>query len=871
MMPKPRSAERQAFKRWPMALFGALLAGMVGASSPGESVIAGGFRNLSTVDGLPSPRVFAITQDRDGFLWLATQNGLARYDGHTLRVFYHQPDDSTAIPDNYVTALAPSDDGGIWVGSHGGLVSRHDPLTEGFTTYDPQISTDCDIYLDELAWFHDRLLIAANGLFVFDPDTPDVPATQLLSDIDDDGCESTSPSIVPGTDGSLWLAGSAGLARWLPGDDAPHRIADLPSLGTACIDVDDHLLLAPSDGGLLRFDPIDGRVETIEAVAGMIFSTCHVDLRSGTAWLASTPFVHPTSAHLVELSPSRDQVVPHRPDRFVPGRPADSAYLEIAQDRDGVLWLGGVSQGVDRVDPRRAAFEHHLRSPTGDGLAMDHVIAVEPTADGGAWIGFFGGGMQRLNASRQPAEHWPAGPGGPRSGHVWDLLVDRSEQLWIAHETGLDRRTPDGAFSAVDPMPTTRALTLLERVDGTIWVGGARFLGTIVRGTVPAWRPWAGEQPSAPVLALADATEDRLWVGFDGGGLWRITPSSGAIERWDAATLGHGVVSSLVPQDDGSVLVGTLGAGLILVDPNAESPQRVDRRLSTDAVKGVLSDGEGGLWVSTDRGLAHVDPTTGAVHELDASDGLPSEGFANKAFGAANGRFWFGSIGGLVTFRPEQLIVRRPPPLAILTSLEILHRPVGLAPDDPTSPLQKPLHYTETLELTHRDRVVSIGFSALDFGAPERHRFRYRLDDFDTRWVEANADERFARYSSLPAGRFVFRVQASLDGTTWGESTTLDIRVYPPWWRSGWAIALYVALLVGGAGTVFERQRRQVKTLGGLLPICASCKKIRDDGGYWQEVEAYVTTRSRALFSHSLCPGCLEDSLAELDALDDET
>ena len=891
-------SRRRGWHGW-VGVFAALITcawwpGVVRSQVVDERSVAGQFRHLSIEQGLPNLRVFDLAEDLDGFLWVATQNGLGRFDGHEFIVFDRDHGPGRWLPDPYVTAVESDTAGDIWIGTFTGFIGRLDPRRLHWKMVDFSVESSCVRQVDRIVSTADGSVLIGGEFGVYrlraesesgadEPSGGSSGGTVLAERIlGDENCEQSVMEMQVGDDGTVWIAvnDEPGLYAW-HADRGLSAHDEVAPLNTLCADHQGQILLAPKEGSLLVFDPRVGQASPDDRLSwarDQSDSDCLVD-RQGTLWLSAHVFSK-KSMGLVEVN-DLGRAVRHLPDRELPGRLMDEHYLSMFEDRNGVLWFGGLSRGLDRLDRRQQHVEWILsRQHRTASLAASNVLSIAETPDGGAWVGFLGAGVQRLDAQRRPMQHIAPSEGGLRSGYVWDLVLDEHGTLWIAHENGIDRLSGvDGGISAVavGQMPEGRVVTLHEAESGELWVGGSEFLGRLDRSVEPpSWQPL--DPPELPVLSMADS-DNGLWVGFDGAGLGWWDRSTGAWQIWDQQTLGHGVVSSLqlLPdlegQGDEQVLVSTLGAGLVRFDRRGGVLARltVDDGLSSNAIKSVLLEPtiegsqEGPIaWATSEDALHRVDVSTGEVRRFETGAERVL-GFATKA--AEQGRrLWFGTKSGLVSFRPHDLGGGVEPPPAALTWLEIQHRRVGLRPEDPRSPLERLPHRTSSIELGHRDRVVSIGFTALDFGSPERQIFRYRLRGFDETWVLTDASERFARYSSLPPGRYRFMVQASLGDEAWGPTAELAIRVHPAWWRSSVAYGVYGLLAALLLGRIYLKQRRQVKTLGGLLPICASCKKIRDDEGYWQEVEAYVSDHSSAHFSHGLCPSCFDSSMQEVES-----
>jgi Y_Y_Y domain len=260
---------------------------------------------------------------------------------------------------------------------------------------------------------------------------------------------------------------------------------------------------------------------------------------------------------------------------------------------------------------------------------------------------------------------------------------------------------------------------------------------------------------------------------------------------------------------------------------------------------------------------------------FDAHDGLQGDEFRHgAAFMSPGGEMFFGGQRGLSYFFPDRVRQNPHKPPVVLTELKIFNKPVGIGLPD--SPLAKAITETSELTLSYQHSVVTFDFAALNFVLPAKNQYAYKLEGFDRAWNEVGA-QHSATYTNLPHGTFTLRVRGSNNDGVWNdEGVSLRVRVLPPFWRTWWFLAATLLVLVGGVvGAYALRVRRhilaerelqqrvsaalaQVKTLSGLLPLCAWCKKVRDDSGYWNQIEEYVSEHTQAEFSHGICPECRE-------------
>lgn len=858
------------------------------------------FDRIGMAEGLSQGRVFDIHQDRRGFLWIATQNGLNRFDGYSFEIYLNDPANPTSIGNNYIRSIHEDARGRLYLGSGSG-VDRLDPVSGHAEHFrhrpgDPtSLPSDAKDYLAPRANGGFWVLSQPGGLVRMTDESGvfDFLALELDS-------ESTQVvDVIEKPDGQLWCLTEEGLkvfdstGRRLesPSVDIPRKLLGPAPLQGLFEDHTGDLWIYTSDGLYRR-----PRGQTVEPVPlpptshdGDYILRVFEDSRR-TLWVA-------TADGVVAIDPTRQDLRRIRHNPAQPRSLSHNLVFNIFEDRSGVLWFG-TNDGLSRLAPQRHAFAIYSHDPARpESPSLANVLTIQQTNDGSLWVGTHGGGIDRYDPERLGVRHFryvAEDPTGISSDIVWALFQDSRGVLWAGTENGLDRFEPTadgrGRFHHLrhrpgDPtsLADGRVLTLLEGSTGHLWIGSSSGLQRM-DPTSERFETVPFADDPHPVLALHEDPHGDLWIGTDHGGLHRRSPG-GEVEAFlhdprDPSSLGHNVVAAVLEGTDGTLWIGTLGGGLQRFDPASRTfsgYRRVDG-LPNDAVKCLLEDTKGFLWVSTDRGLARFDPRRETFETFDATDGLPTSNFITKSCHRGHeGELFFGSRE-LVAFQPGQEIDLQDPPAVELIRVEVRDRLEPLIPLGSSPPGSRAYRQ---LTLTHRDTVIDFAFSALHFAAPQKNRYQYRLDGFDEDWISTGADERHARYTNLDPGQYTFRVRGSNSDGVWstGEAT-LEFSVLPSPWRSPWAHTAYALLALAGVAyflrsqrlevahlrevdqlkdALLQEKRRQIATLEELLPMCVSCKKIRDDAGYWQDVEIYITSHTTSEVSHGLCPSCANE------------
>jgi ligand-binding sensor domain-containing protein len=807
-----------------------------------------GLDSWQAENGLPQSSIAAVVQTRDGYLWLATQEGLVRFDGVRFTVF--DTGNASAFRNNHVTALLETSAGELWIGTlGGGVVVLKDRAFRAQGLVGDRVNALAEDALGNL-WIG-----GPNGLVRLRGDRATLfgPAQGLPAPV--------IKCLLADPDGILWVGTSAGLAR-IRGEAAePVATAE----GPGAVDISalargaNGALWVGTAGGLYQL--IDGRFQAPPA-AGLPREPVRALLvdRSGSLWVG-------TAAGLSRCRDGRCATLGRRD-----GLPADLVQ-SLQEDREGNLWIGTQGGGLARLKDGTVSTR-----TVRDGLSADNVYAVTGGQRGGLWVGGIGGGVDHFDGRRFSRL---ALPEAASSSQVRALLEDRAGRLWIATDRGLLRRTARGFawLDAKQGLPQSIVRAIAEDSEGRVWLGtDGAGLAVLDGDRVRSFGPRDG-LPGNEVRAILPSRGGDVWVGTYGG-LGRYHQG-----RFTAVTqadgLPHALVRSLLEDEDGTLWVGTYGGGLVRYRDGRFVSFTRRQGLLCDVVYQILDDARGGLWMSCNRGIFRVarselDAVVAGraksvrVQAFDESDGMRSRecnGGNPAGWRAADGGLWFPTIRGLVRVDPGRAGSLSPAPPVVVEDLTVDGEPVGISPGLRLAP--------------HPGRLV-FGFTAPGLVAPQKVRFAYRLDGLDREWVEAGG-ARTATFTHVPPGAYVFRVIARQGEGDWGQpGAALALSVDPAIYETRPFRALLAAALLAGVVGVFRLRTRQlrrhehelearveeamarIKVLKGLLPICAHCKKVRDDQGYWSQIEVFIREHSEADFSHSLCHDCLRELYPEV-------
>ncbi len=797
------------------------------------------FQTYGKDQGLPHPLVTALAQDGDGFIWASTQGGLARWDGYRFRTYRLDP---AAAPGGWVEALHADTRGRLWVADAAGGLSFYD------RTHDRFVAMAAARRILSAGYVRSLADDGAGGLWIgagreldhFDP-----AAGALTPLVHKDSDPGSLPSgrvrvVLRGRDGRLWVGGDFGLVRRDGGSGAfiPARFplslseGDLLSVRTLFEDAAGRLWIGTAGHGAFVVDrgagspqPIEEsgppksrlRSETINAIAAA---------DADEIWLAVD------GGGIVAVNRTTGATRRIRHDATLPSSLPHDEVSAMLRDRAGSLWIGGYG-GLSRYTPNAAAVVTVLGgSMRRNGLSASDVNAVLPTRDGRIWLGFVSGGVDildpdgaRVGALRADADRPDTAL--PKAA-IYAMAADEAGDVFIGSMHGLYKVARGSRRVALVRVPgrDLRAPINALMIRGEdVWIAGA-FDGLWVVSTTGAASTAFGRGALAgltdPRLAtLQPGQQGELWVGAFNG-VDRIDLATGAVtdrilpESADPAALPNSPISSLLIDKRGRLWVGTLGGGVaVLIGRKAGGKARFHRIGLADGLPalniGKLQlDGRGRVWASTDDGLAVVDPDTFAARALSAADGVAIRNYWVGAGAVTQqGELLFGGEGGLTVVRPERLRWWDDRPPIVVTEARVGGKIVPAGRYNGAGS-------NEPLVVTPGSNRVAVEFAALDYTAPDRNLYASRLDGFDRDWIYRDALHRGAGYTNLPPGPYTLRVRGSNRAGVWTtRELRVPIRVTPAWYQTLWfrvvAVALALAAVLGvvQARTAYLHRRQR--------------------------------------------------------------
>ncbi len=789
------------------------LLGWIAVAMAGPPPAPPQFVPMTVADGLPSSVVYKTVQDQQGFIWIGTQDGLARYDGVSFRVFRHDPADPASLASNDVSTLLIDRAGALWCGGEASGLNRLEADGKSFTHWRHRPNETATLGSDDLfslaedsaggIWVGTYLgglnRLRADGSFLHVDHDPEDPASLRSS---------TVYALHADTQGRLWIGTDEGLdVREADGHIAHVALPPLaerpgPSIVMAFLPEADGSMLVGTRKGLFRVDvQLRYQGELASATPPLKVSAL-ANAGDAGLWIGTLSGVASLDVHGLHR---------YSTEEAAPGAYPGTRTMDILRDAEGGTWFALFDGGVARLPPHWRNFVA-LRHVPGDpaSLTRARVKALGVDAAGTIWVASGSDGLDRIDRASGRIERWGERlhVGGQR---LTAVLPDGANQIWVGSQTGLKRYALD-TLAAVDiPVDLFRADALpqgfvdnLARApDGSIWAsahgGGVAHIGSNPPRVLRRYTPAAKTLGDADIFVLTLDAQGHPWLATASG-----------VERYDPESDRFVIVPGIAREpthalafaQDGKLWLDRLGAlERYRIDAGvAYAEQRFDATNGWPTVNAdaLAISADGSVWATSSRGLWRVHGGSHVVRRFDARDGLPSQEFLPGALVTApDGTVYAGTLGGMVAFDPSALQLETPAPPLRITEVSVRRGDRTLALDSGTP-----------IELRHDDRDLRVQMRALSYANSASNQYRFQLEGFDRDWVDPVRGERV--YSQLAPGVYTLRARAANADGAWSQLVPpLAIHVSRAPWATPLAYALYalVALLVAFAASLGWRMR----------------------------------------------------------------
>ena len=791
------------------------------------------FDHLSMEDGLVDNSIQVFFQDKAGFMWIGTRNGLSRFDGYTFSNFQYEINKPQSLGGNWVRDIFEDQDDNLWIALEDGGLSRFDPLSQSFIRYQTNLEGP--------------LFLSGNAMF----------------------------SIFQDSQGSLWFGGApdTGLTRFDPKTETmkiykafgPDRSGDFDGGGVwEMLEDEAGLLWFAADRNLVQFNPKNESFTTFALpTQDRRLASIYQD-QQGIIWLGG-------SSGLYKFDPKTEQF-----KHFSEG---PNNLLDILEAQDGLFWLVG-SGDIYHFNPQTEKFVGHITDHSNEtnGLKSDRVAALYQDRAGLIWVGgnnginIFDFQKQAFQVYLNSQEHSQENS----SNNVQAISEAQPNKLWVLNANALHHLDLALKEWSAYPLPRHDFRHMHVGLDGRIWLSTSASFYIFdpetqnLTGPFDLYENIAGSGgPPAIIQGIYQSDENTIWLAvqrfgllqFDAQGrpqkIWSHRGSvnlninnpdnilhsnitsiypvqggfylgyiNGALSFFDLAkqNFKHWIISpetssveAIYQAADGPVWLGTR-AGLLAFDPQKGTileHYTPEDGLSNIYIQNISGDEAGNLWLGTPNGLTKFTPDEESSKVYDRADGLPSSQITAQVSGPlSQGRLALGTNEGLVLFDPTQLSDNLYQPPVLLTEMRLFDQVLQPGPE---ALFDQALWETEAIVLKHNQNFIAFDFAALSYAAPEQNQYRYRLEGMrlagmQGEWIQSRSNRRAVDFFDLQPGQYTLRIQATNNDGIWSKNEAkLAIRVLPPWWRTTWAYGLWLILGGGGLFGLYRLRTRSIQ------------------------------------------------------------
>ncbi|MFO7526092.1 MAG: two-component regulator propeller domain-containing protein [Ignavibacteriaceae bacterium] len=774
------------------------------------------FNHLTVENGLSQSAVTCIFQDKNGFMWFGTQDGLNRYDGYNFKIFKNISSDTTSLSDNFIFSIYEDESGSLYIETQSGKLNKYNPAFESFQVvqgesinfHNSKKNSVLAVYYDKPDVVWTGGLSKETGLKMENKTTGETKV--YMHDPDDKFSLSDNKvySVYRDSKGTLWVGTFNGLNRLdektgnffhyknIPGD--PNSLSD-KWVWPVFEDSKGNLWVGTVKGGLNRFNPESNSFTNYKHDPGNIKSI------------------------------------------------SDDFIFSIYEDRSGLIWVGTNADGVNYFDPSSRVFEHYFNIPENKNSLSDNtVFSMLADSKGNYWIGTRNGGLDKFNYKQKKFTNYSHDPSDQNSlinNSVQVIYEDRSGILWIGtFSSGMNSFNPvTGNFKSYvhnpnDPNSITdnRVYAITEDSDGVIWIGTyAGGLNRFDRNSGKFTSFIHDENDTASissnsVWSFAEDDDGNLWIGTFGGGVNVFDKSANTFKHFranpaDQESLADDNIIRVFKDSKGNMWFGTTkGLCRYFFDTDNFKTYSEKDGLSNNFIYGILEDEKGNLWLSTNNGISKFNPATELFKNYYTEDGLQNNEFNQNAFAKdfKTGNLLFGGVNGFNVFNPERLTGNTYVPPIVFTNYIRYN-----TDDEEGRPIfEKGISEAEEISITYKDNIVTLEFAALSYYNNQNNQYRYMLEGFNENWIQLGSNNKVT-FTNLTPGDYILKVIGSNNDGVWNEEgASLIVHVSPPWWKTNTAYGMY---FISAFGFLFGLRRYEINRREQKAQIRESALRIK--------------------------------------------
>ncbi|MFK5969259.1 MAG: two-component regulator propeller domain-containing protein [Candidatus Marithrix sp.] len=799
------------------------------------------FEHLNVEDGLPSNFTSNVIQDEQGFMWFATKNGLAKYDGSKFTVYKYKKNNQNSLSNNYIWPIIKASNNILWIGTFGGGLNKFDLKTEKFTVYKHADNNPNSLIGNSIQTiFEDNTGILwigseTDGLSRFNPITEKFVNFYHDKNNSNSLTSNSIYAICQDDTGILWIGtNGGGLNRFDPKTGIfthyQHKDNNSNSL------INDYIwsiyfdkqgiLWLGTESGLDSYDIESNKFIHHDGNANNLITSIHED-NKGRLWISTIS----NGINLFE----HDNFINYRNEVNDENSLSNNNVFGVKQDNIGIIWIT-TDNGINKYDSDNEKFTHYKHSLS-NSLSYNSVSSIYKDKNNVVWIATKGGGLDKLE--NQIFSNYQQENSNINDNAVTVIKPDKNGILWLGTESrGINKFNPETEiFTHYENIPNNSNSLNNNKVwgididkNGILWIaligGGIDRFDPSTETFIHYNQEQEGKNyfETAWVTAIKIATDGSIWIGTDDSGVSKFNPNTEKFIYYKpddniSNSLSNNVIHTIFEDSKNIIWVGT-NDGLNKFDQLTQTftAYHTDNGLAGNNIFGILEDNKNYLWISTNKGLSRFNSTTENFKNYNKHDGLQGDIFLPRsAYKSKTGELFFGGTNGFNSFYPDQLTDNPHIPPVVLTNFKIFNKSVSIGG---LSPLQQSINFTKHITLSYEQSAFSFEFTALNYRASAKNQYAYLMEGFDKDWTYVGYKRRFATYTNLDAGKYIFRVKASNNDGLWNEvGTSIQLTILPPWWKTWWAYTIYTIFVLGSIIRIFIIQQRKLAYTQAVVKI----------------------------------------------------
>lgn len=862
------------------------------------------FERITTQQGLSQNDILSIFQDSQGFLWFGTHDGLNRYDGYEFKIFRLSNAGGTQLSSNLIGDIAEDENSNLWIGTQNAGITIYNLLSEDFsyltnTSEKPDLLTDNrinDIYCDSQN--HIWALTDDGINFIYTDENGQFNIIQVDGESDPNHDVSTwnSRDIIQMDNGDFLYVSHTGVFKIIT-DEHGKPTGLISNLFSSQL-VKDYQTIVEKNGKLilgagtgiyiLNYDT-ETDIISIESQVSKRNSACFAFDSDGNIWSGGINGLEYLQ-YFPESKIPYVSVKNYGSDNSESGL-SNEFIRDIYIDNSQILWVGTTGGGVNKYDAYKRQFRKYNSSKVKGSISHNKVTTVHEDLKGNIWFGTQGGGVSLLSANR--AKQYTSGfksidvNDTIYQNFVYDFLeIERNGKTHILAGTGytslfveLLYNGAKGSVKSIEHSMKGSVLSMCEDENGIIWLGtynDGLYRAEFTNGQFN-YTHFTTENStisSEIIRSIIEDSKGNLWFGT-GEGLMMLN----TLEKEKRApvfkiykkeigndkSISHNYILPITETSKGEIWIGTLGGGVNVFygDSNDEFKHiGLKEGLPNLVIKQILEDKSGVIWISSNKGISRFNPMDSSIRNYGMKDGLQDNEFADLSGTVlSDGEILFGGVNGFNAFYPEEITEDTVAPIVVFTSFDLMNTELKVGEERHGRViLSKSVNSTERLVLKYKENNFTIHFSALQFSVPGSNQYKYKLEGFDEEWVRTTATARFAKYTNLSPGKYVFYVLASNGDGKWVEEPkSISVIVKAPLWHVAWFRFLVAFFIFITAIVVYKIRVRSIKLQNKHLEETVNIRTVEltkknellsDANTQLEEQKEEITTQKEEIEGH---------------------